>query len=189
MNHDQGSWYFWNSATTSSFESTHGFVLVWYGNKIGNVGARAIAKATRRCLNSTWAENYIGVDGVTAIANTVKINTSLHTLTFEINKKIGVKVATAIAEALKTNSTLQVLEFENNGQGDDGAKAFAEALRINSRLHRLSLYKNSIGDDGVRCLEILFDTPDINPLQQHDRKRWYNSHFRGIENQFDTTRT
>ena len=45
-------------------------------------------------------ENYTGVDGVTAIDNTVKINTSLQTLTFEINNKIGVKGATAIAEAL-----------------------------------------------------------------------------------------
>jgi hypothetical protein len=45
---------------------------------------------------------------------------------------IGAGGAKAVAEALKVNSTLQTIYLYSNIIGDEGAKAIAEALKVNS---------------------------------------------------------
>ena len=75
-------------------------------------------------------------EGVIAIAEALKINSTLQTIYLDYNE-IGVEGAIAIAEALKINSTLQEINLDDNEIGDEGAIAIAEALKINSTLQKL----------------------------------------------------
>ena len=62
---------------------------------------------------------------------------------------IGDDGAKAIAEALKVNPVLTTLSIWGNKIGAEGAKAIAEALKVNAVLTSLDLMANSIGDDGA----------------------------------------
>ncbi|KAF9945675.1 hypothetical protein BGZ72_001106, partial [Mortierella alpina] len=69
-------------------------------------------------------------------------------MTLELpDNSIGNEGVKALAEALKTNSTLTTLDLGHNSIGDDGVKTLAEALKTNKTLTNLDLGHNSIGDD------------------------------------------
>jgi hypothetical protein len=66
---------------------------------------------------------------------------------------IGDDGALAIAEMLKLNSTLQVIGLEGNRIEDDGALAIAEALEFNSTLQEIDLEGNEIGWENHQLIE------------------------------------
>jgi hypothetical protein len=99
--------------------------------------------------------NGIGDEGAIAIAEALKVNAVLTTLSLfnGLSKnEIGPKGAKAIAEALKVNAVLTSVDLGFNSIGDDGAKAIAEALKVNAVLTELRLYSNKIGDDSAKAI-------------------------------------
>ena len=90
-------------------------------------------------------------NGVAALAECLKYNTSLTTLNLHGNK-IGDDGAAALAECLKYNRSLTTLNLHGNGIGDYGAAALAECLKYNTSLTTLNLHGNKIGDDGAAAL-------------------------------------
>ena len=70
---------------------------------------------------------------------------------------IGDEGVIAISEALKTNSTLTELGLESysestNKIGPAGAQALADMLQVNSALTSLYLQNNNIGDEGGKAI-------------------------------------
>ena len=70
---------------------------------------------------------------------------------------IGDEGVIAISEALKTNSTLTELGLKSytdstNKIGPAGAQALADMLKVNSALMRLNLRGNSIGAEGAAAM-------------------------------------
>ncbi|KAF9948443.1 hypothetical protein BGZ72_009648 [Mortierella alpina] len=133
---------------------TYQYTLDSAGNSIGSEGAKALAETLK--INSTVVtlnlqRNSIGDDGTKALAEALKTNSTVASLNLESNK-IGSDGAKALAEALKINSTVATLDLKVNSIGDDGAKALAKALKTNSSVATLMLSSNSIGDDGAKAL-------------------------------------
>jgi hypothetical protein len=83
----------------------------------------------------------IGVDGVRAIAEALKVNSTLLKVYFHDNG-IGSGGAQAIAEALRFNSVLREISLSNNWIGDEGAVAIAEAMEFNSSLQEIEIDDN-----------------------------------------------
>ncbi|XP_011269977.1 hypothetical protein CAOG_08406 [Capsaspora owczarzaki ATCC 30864] len=96
--------------------------------------------------------NQIGIAEALAIAEALKVNTTLTMLFLQVNQ-IGDAGAQAIAEALKENKTLAQLDLHMNQIGDVGAHAIAEALKVNTTLIQLLLDGNSISHSGVTALK------------------------------------
>ena len=70
---------------------------------------------------------------------------------------IGDEGVIAISEALKTNSTLTELGLDSlsrstNKIGPAGAQALAHMLKVNSALVSLNIEDNEIGDEGTAAL-------------------------------------
>ena len=70
---------------------------------------------------------------------------------------IGDEGVIAISEALKTNSTLTELGLESlrssrNKIGPAGAQALADMLKVNSALTSLNLQDNNIGVEGGKAI-------------------------------------
>ena len=57
---------------------------------------------------------------------------------------IGVEGVTLLAESLKINSSIQNVNLQENDIGTDGAAAIAQALRSNSSIRKLRLDSNEI---------------------------------------------
>jgi Ran GTPase-activating protein (RanGAP) involved in mRNA processing and transport len=68
------------------------------------------------------------------------------------NNNLGVEGGTAVAEALKVNSSLQNLNLESNMLTLQGGRAVAEALKVNSSLQTCLLGKNNLGTQGGKEL-------------------------------------
>ncbi|KJE96901.1 TKL/IRAK protein kinase [Capsaspora owczarzaki ATCC 30864] len=90
-------------------------------------------------------------DDVQAIAEALKVNTSLKALDLRVNQ-IGDAGAQAIAEALKVNTTLTHLYLDECHIGVVGAQAIAEALKVNTVLTEIYLRDNQIGDAGAQAI-------------------------------------
>jgi len=69
-----------------------------------------------------------------------------------VGSSIGDNGAQALAEALKMNSTLTTLCLQNNSIGDIGAQALYQELQVNSTLTTLDLWQNSVTDKGAMIL-------------------------------------
>jgi len=141
-------------------------ILGW--NEIGAEGASAVAEALK--VNSTlrWLvllENDIGSEGASAIACALKGNSTLQRLDLGANN-VGDKGASALSEALRMNSTLETLHLSRNHIGAAGASALADALRTNSAcaLNALFLGRNTIGPSGAAALG---DALTVNGTLQH----------------------
>jgi len=76
----------------------------------------------------------IGDDGVIAIANALKHNTSLTELLLH-NNSIGELGTTSIANVLKHNSSLTNLDFGHNNIGDTGATNIVNSLKKKQGYH------------------------------------------------------
>ena len=89
----------------------------------------------------------------TAVAEILKSNTSMTSVSLNFNTEIGDEGTKALAEALKVNAMVKQLNLVDCGIGADGAAALAEALRSNTSLRRLDLYDNDgIGEQGKQLL-------------------------------------
>ena len=83
-------------------------------------------------------------------------NSALKSANLGLND-IGDEGVIAISEALKTNSTLTELMLESsrnskNKIGPAGAQALADMLKVNSALTSLNLYNNHIGVEGGKAI-------------------------------------
>ena len=92
----------------------------------------------------------MGDPGAQALAESLKINTTLRELLLEQNN-IGAAGAEALAETLKTNSSLRTLWLGGNNIGAAGAEALGESLKINVTLENLFLELN-VGRAGALAL-------------------------------------
>lgn len=106
-------------------------------NKIGNTGAKALAKTNLRILNVS--ENEIGNDGLRALARSTTI-TSLNVLSNQISDW-GVK-------PFSNNTVLKSLDASSNKIGSEGAKVLATL----KTLTRLNLSNNIIDFVGALAL-------------------------------------
>ena len=123
-------------------------------NRIGNVGAIAIAQALHH--NSTLkllklSNNSINDAGAVALAWALHHNSTLEWLKLS-NNSINNAGAVALAQALHHNSTLEWLKLSNNSINDAGAVALGQALHHNRTLTWLKLSNNSINDAGAVAL-------------------------------------
>ena len=104
-----------------------------------------------KILDISW--NKIDYEGATALAEALKVNTTLTTLNISYNN-IDDEGATALAAALGKdgNKTLTTLNITYNNIGDEGATALAEALKENKTLTTLDISGNDIGVEGATAL-------------------------------------
>src|SRR3990167_968873 len=87
-------------------------------------------------------------DQITALAEALKANSTLHTLYLGSNQ-IGDAGIEKLAEALKANRTLHTLYLGGNQIGAAGIEKLAEALKANRTLQTLYLGGNQIGAVGI----------------------------------------
>ncbi|KAF9091666.1 hypothetical protein BGX29_010834, partial [Mortierella sp. GBA35] len=122
-------------------------------NEIGDNGVEALSEALK--INSTLnsldlSNNRIGDYGLVVLSAALKTNPTLTTMNLR-NNSIGPNGAQALSEALN-NSALNILGLQCNKIGDNGAQTLSDALRTNLTLTTLNLESNSIGDNGARAL-------------------------------------
>ena len=89
---------------------------------------------------------------VFALAEALRVNNTLTSLSFELTDIGGDAGAIVLGEALGVNSALTSLDLADNAIGDAGVAALAEMLRVNSVLTSLNLDRNNIGDAGAIAL-------------------------------------
>ena len=99
--------------------------------------------------------NNIGVEGVKAIGEALKVNTSLTSI-FLGGNEIGDEGGKAIGEALKVNTSLAKFFLYRNNIGDEGGKAIGEALKVNTSLAEIFIYCNKIGDEVAKTIEEVY---------------------------------
>lgn len=95
--------------------------------------------------------SYVNDNGAIALSESLRRNTSLHTLDLSQNN-ISDEGMIALAESLKINTSLIRIYLSHNDITDEGAIAFAETLKINTSIRRLHLSHNDITDDGSIAL-------------------------------------
>jgi Ran GTPase-activating protein (RanGAP) involved in mRNA processing and transport len=98
------------------------------------------------------ADNAIGPDGATALADGLAHLNNLQRLNLDGNR-IGDAGARALSALINAgNSQLVSLELFKNGIGNAGADAIAEAFTFSSTLAHLDLQQNSIGEPGAGAI-------------------------------------
>jgi hypothetical protein len=95
--------------------------------------------------------NDIGDEGASALADALKVNTSVKTINLGCNR-IGNEGAAALADALKENMSLTTIDLASNGIGDQGASVLADALTVNTSVTSINLDSNTIGNQGATAL-------------------------------------
>jgi Leucine Rich repeat len=104
-------------------------------------------------------------DGVTAVANALKSNTTLTVRLSLARNGISYHGATAIAKFLPVNFALTHIILSNNWIGDSGAIAIATGLRTNTALRCLELNHSSIcNPGGTSILNALRVTNSMSPF-------------------------
>ena len=102
-------------------------------------------------LDTTCVMALADIKDVTALADALRVNTTLRSLTLSlyIEHTDGIK---ALADALRVNTTLTTLDFSDSCIGDYGAVVLADALQVNKTLTTLGLGRIDIGADGATAL-------------------------------------
>ena len=107
---------------------------------------------------------YKNVEEILGAEKTMQLRDGLLTKIRLHYKNIGVEGVKAIGEALKVNTLLTRIGLNGNEIGDEGAKAIGEALKVNTLLTEINLHTNEIGDEGVKAireaLEVNNSLPD-----------------------------
>ena len=107
------------------------------------------------CGRDRYGEGWYSADGITAIADALRVNGGLTKMSLADNQleEDGTK---AICEALKQNKTLKELDLSgfwgSNIGGSAGAKHVAQMLGVNGGLTMLSLAKNKLGEEGTKAI-------------------------------------
>ena len=101
-------------------------------------------------LKLDWV--YRGVEGILRREKTKQLRDgSLFDIYLELNN-FGAKEAKAIAEALKVNTSLTSINLSTNNIGAEGAKTIGEALKVNTSLTEIYLADNKIGAEGAKAI-------------------------------------
>eukprot|EP00567_Pseudictyota_dubia_P000348 CAMPEP_0197464702 /NCGR_PEP_ID=MMETSP1175-20131217/64157_1 /TAXON_ID=1003142 /ORGANISM="Triceratium dubium, Strain CCMP147" /LENGTH=365 /DNA_ID=CAMNT_0043000687 /DNA_START=135 /DNA_END=1232 /DNA_ORIENTATION=+ len=93
----------------------------------------------------------IGDEGVSVLADALRVNTSLKVLVLGGNS-IGDEGVSVLADALRVNTSLEKLHLSGNSISDEGVSVLADALTVNTSLTKLDLWGNNFGDEGVSVL-------------------------------------
>jgi hypothetical protein len=89
--------------------------------------------------NIDLISNEIDDEGATALADTLKVNTTVTNINLDWNK-IGVKGGPALVDALKVNTSVTDIDIEGNVIGSENAFALKEIHARNKRFRRLFLF-------------------------------------------------
>ncbi|KAF9430169.1 hypothetical protein BGZ94_008031 [Podila epigama] len=116
-----------------------------------------ITTTTSKAKSTQLLRNLIEDNKAQALANALKINSTLKTLILKGNKITSIG-AQMLAEALNSKSTLSTLDLTANSIKHDGAKALAEALKTNKTLITLNLDGNEITSIGAQALAEALET-------------------------------
>ncbi len=126
-------------------------------NDLHDAGVIAISDALKGgVLNiKTLAlpSNKIGVEGVTALANSFDVATRLTSVQLE-NNNLGDAGVTVLATALGNNNSVTTLMLDSNKIKSEGAVALAKMLETNTCLSRLSLESHTIMHDSDKVNDI-----------------------------------
>ena len=130
---------------------------------IGNNGAVTLAEAIQ--VNTTLqkidiSSNSIADDGVAAISNSIRFNTSNSLQELNISRNNiannGIRV---LAEVIEINSTLQNIDISKNHISTEGLLHFMEAVKNNCTLQVVNITHNNITRSGFtsikQCIENL----------------------------------
>ena len=130
---------------------------------IGNNGAVTLAEAIQ--VNTTLqkidiSSNSISDDGVAAISNSIKFNTSNSLQELNISRNNitnnGIRV---LAEVIEINSTLQNIDISKNHISTEGLLHFMEAVKNNCTLQVVNITHNNVTRSGFtsikQCIENL----------------------------------
>jgi Ran GTPase-activating protein (RanGAP) involved in mRNA processing and transport len=82
-------------------------------------------------------------DGVRALANALKENTTVKAIYLD-NNVIGAEGASTLADAIKVNTTVTRINISSNVIGAEGATALADALKVNMSVTTINLRSNGI---------------------------------------------
>ena len=136
---------------------------------IGPAGVKLIAEALRTSVTGALTSLNLGdnqlcgldgygrgtytADGITAIADALRVNGSLTSLDLSINR-LGAEGAAALAPALAANGLLTSLDLSNNYLTDEGVSAVCEAIKSNkeTKLASLNFGNNGIGPVGANAV-------------------------------------
>merc|ERR1712070_575859 len=126
-------------------------------NKVSDDGCRALAElASHPTLTiMNLKVNCVGLDGATALANSLEKNRVLKVLNLRSQcPKLPAAVAYPFADALRVNSTLTRLKLRRNKIDCAGCKALADALSNspNSALLELDVQQCSVKAEGAAAL-------------------------------------
>eukprot|EP00812_Abedinium_dasypus_P005306 NODE_1664_length_1089_cov_170.594778.p2 GENE.NODE_1664_length_1089_cov_170.594778~~NODE_1664_length_1089_cov_170.594778.p2 ORF type:complete len:250 (-),score=65.64 NODE_1664_length_1089_cov_170.594778:151-900(-) len=139
----------------SQFTTEVGRIDVDRGVRIGPKGVKLLleAVATDNVPAETLdlSGNRIGTLGARALATALQHNATITTLIL-VDSDIGDLGAQALATALQHNAMITELNLSSNNIGDLGAQALAAALQQNETIDVLLLHDNSIGDLGTQAL-------------------------------------
>ena len=81
-------------------------------------------------------EEVLGAGGTKYLRDGLLTKVNLNTR----RNRIGIKGVKAIGEVLKVNTSLTELDFYQGYIGDEGIKAIGEALKVNTSLTKINLY-------------------------------------------------
>lgn len=114
---------------------------------------------------SDFSDSNIRAEGVALLADALRVNTRLETLSVKGNFICTTQTRSgqgeedhtthgvaALADALRLNQTLKTLNLNHNDLRSDGAKVIGECLLDNGSLRTLAMQVNSIGTDGAEAL-------------------------------------
>jgi len=109
----------------------------------------------------------LSIDSIVALASTVRIHSTLTTLTLRYANLDDLAVST-LCEALKVNKSVETLDLEGNSISPDGAKAIGLMLNTNKSLKHLILKENQIGDRGLQHIASALQTGSHPALETLD---------------------
>ena len=109
-----------------------------------------ILKSNKNLLKLDISHMSYDDEGAIAIAEALKVNTTLKEINLSHTYAITDEGVIVIAEALMVNKTLERINLQESRITDRGATVIAEALKVNKTLKEINLSANSdITDEGV----------------------------------------
>ena len=106
----------------------------------------------KQCIGLELREDKITTEGIAALAEALRSNTTLLTLDLRGNDIPDAGVCSLKYALSMGNSTLKLLNLSDNDITDDGAGHLAEILEGNEKLTHICLDTNKIGNQGVDML-------------------------------------
>ncbi|WP_342270462.1 leucine-rich repeat domain-containing protein [Rickettsia endosymbiont of Orchestes rusci] len=125
----------------------------FFGTQISDKGIKIITEAlkvNKQLEKFSFSCSDLGDQKISILAEILQINTLTHIYLGE--NKIGITGIKAIIEALKLNNTTVYLDLHNNNIGDEGAKLISEFLKNNNSLKYLVIALNNITYEGTKAI-------------------------------------